>query len=599
MKPVALLALVFTGCAADLDGVSDPPHGADGPTVEPGADAPGGCQVSLEYSPAFPIAGPSSTITVVATVLNAPGTLDYDWHVHFKNVAITPSETSDHKQISFTALEPGPYNVDLAVTGSSTFCPSTSAIVNVGVTGARNRFVRLHIVAPPGKDAVPIDDVIMISGGADSEQPTRAVPPGMRFDRIVSGPNGPLPAYLRFIPNGRPDAIIEAFSDSTGHASVVLDNSMFTVLVVPSIPDAPPRRITNWTAANPFLVTDAGTEVNGQVNDPANAAVAGAKVQLMIDGVPSTVATTDADGRFKLFTATVTGPITVEVVPPESTGLPRLSATSSQFDLGALVAVRYAASLAHKDLAGTRVVRGGVPVGGARVTAVGSLDEAGTVTSGAGAPVPAAGEVRITASTDGSGALPAMRVPAAQLSAVIEVARGDLAVIALDATGDVPGSLDAPAMASIATAVVNADRTALPGAVLDLVPRGALAKAGVPVLHVIVDADSAIRTAIAAGGRYDLRFRDPIGRGASLVVTDRTATAIEPTYQLPPKILLSGGLTYNGQPLANASLQILCDEPPGGATASCTGIERARPIAETVSDATGQFTLAVPDPGTM
>jgi hypothetical protein len=593
MKPAALLlALVFTGCTMGADGSLSPPDLPDAPQgVDPGPDAPGGCQVSLEYAPAFPVAGPSTMITVVSTVLNAPGTLTYNWHVRFKNVAITFSRENDHKQIVFNAAEPGIYSVDLEVTGSSTFCSPITVMINVGASGARNRLVRLHVVAPPGRDAVPVDEPVMIPGGADLElQDATVVAAGMRMNPIVSGPNGPLPAYLRFIPNGEPDAIIEAFSDSNGATSVVLDTAMYTVLIVPSRPDAPARRIVNWTAANPFLVADAGVAVNGELRDPANAAIAGAKVQLSIDGVPSTLATTAADGRFHLLAPSATGPVTVEVVPPEATGLPRLSATSSMFDLAAVMEIRYAASLARRDLAGTRMLRDGAPVG-ARVSVVGSLEEAGTVTAGTGAPVAAAGEVRVTASTDGSGALPTMRVPAATLSAVIEVAPGDLAVVALDTTGDVPASLDAPALAPLAITVMNEDTTALPGAMLDLVPVGALAMAAVPVLHVTADADSAIHAAIAAGGRYDLRFRDPAGRGASLVVTDRTATTIEPSYQLPPKLQLSGRVTYKGQPLANASLQILCMD--------CTGIERARPIAETVSNATGRFTLAVPDPGTM
>src|SRR6185436_16268829 len=135
-----------------------------------------------------------------------------------------------------------------------------------------------------------------------------------RMSKVVTGPNGPLPAYLRFIPNTAPEAIIEAFSDSTGHATVVLDADSYTVLVVPSIAGAAPRRIVNWSSSNPFVVTDAGTPVSGEVRDPAGAAIGGAKVQLTIDGVPSTLATTAGDGSFQLRAPTVAGAITVDGV---------------------------------------------------------------------------------------------------------------------------------------------------------------------------------------------------------------------------------------------------------------------------------------------
>jgi hypothetical protein len=83
-----------------------------------------------------------------------------------------------------------------------------------------------------------------------------------------------------------------------------------------------------------------------------------------------------------------------------------------------------------------------------------------------------------------------------------------------------------------------------------------------------------------------------VGRGAPLVVTDRTADAIDPSYQLPHALRLRGTVRMFGgtQVLANSVVQILCG--------NCTGIERVRPIAEAVSDATGRFAVSVPDPGT-
>jgi uncharacterized protein (UPF0261 family) len=209
----------------------------------------------------------------------------------------------------------------------------------------------------------------------------------------------------------------------------------------------------------------------------------------------------------------------------------------------------------------------------------------------AGTSTSATGTVRIATSTDASGRLPSVLVPSASLSAVIEVSPGDLAVVELDATATVPVIRDAPPMQLIATAA-HGTGAALPDAVLDLVPTGALAMAGAATLHVTANAGGAITAVLASGGHYELRFRDPAGRRAPLVIADRVVSTIALSYSLPPALQLRGTLTLDGlQPMANASVQLLCN--------ICGGVDRDRPIAETVSDNAGRFVLAVPDPGTM
>jgi len=63
--------------------------------------------------------------------------------------------------------------------------------------------------------------------------------------------------------------------------------------------------------------------------------------------------------------------------------LPRLSATSTAFDLSQSVAIWYDASLTRTDLAGTRVLRDRAPIANAQVTVVGSLGMVGKITAGA------------------------------------------------------------------------------------------------------------------------------------------------------------------------------------------------------------------------
>jgi hypothetical protein len=579
---VAALALVLAGCA-QLSG-SD--------SQSPGADAPPApeCRVALTVNPESPVAGPSTTVRVTAQVLDAAGVLGYDWRVHRDGtrIEIRPAQP-DGSQIDFDAPLAGTYQIFLDITGSLVPCPTTGRPVVVALAGAVREVVRLRVV-PPGGTAPVHEQLRDITGGVTADFGFVGIEAGRLVSATVRGPAGVIPAYLRFAPPGAPDAIVETFADAAGMVSTRLLAQPHDVLVIPSVPGVAPGRITGWSpGTGPGRIDlGAGATVTGTVRDPASAPLAGATVTLSVDGVPSTIAITASDGTFELRAATGTTMI-VEVTPPVTSGLPRLSATS-QSAPGAL-AIRYAANLVRRNLVGMAVQRQGAPVARARLMVVGTMTEAGTVTSGTSPPVPATGEVRIAAIADAAGALTSTLVPAAALSAVVTVGDGDLAVAALDTSDGVPATIDAPPMLPIAPLVQGPGGNNLPGALLELVPLGALAMAGVPVVHVTVGGNGKASTSLAAGGRYDLRFHDPRRRAAQLVVADRSTATVETAYRLRKGLVVTGTLLLGGtQPLGNALVQILCDE--------CNGVARAKPVAEAVSDAAGGFVLVVPDPGT-
>jgi len=581
----AVVALVLAGCGL----------GSVGADSDDGAGAPPGCKVGLTFDPVTPIAGATTTIRVSANVMGAPGVLGYRWLVRFGGAAVALTYAqADRSQIDFHAPVPGTYEVSLEITGSVEHCASAELPVNVRAPGARSARLRLRVVPPRTAAVPPLEKHLVIDGGAGVDLGVVGLDQGSLVTPVVEGLRGGEPAYLRFAPNAAPDAVVEGFADGAGQVAVQLLLEPHAILVVPSRPGSAPRRIVDWSPSSSVLGVDDGSPITGTVHDPADAPLAGAKVQLSIGGVPSTLATTAADGSFTVQAVAIPGAVVaVEVTPPGASGLPRLLAASPAFDLGAAWQIRYAASLARKDLAGTKVRRQGTPVGGATVVVVGALAAAGTVTAGASADasIEAMGEVRISAVASSAGALPSLLVPAAQLSAVVTVAAGDLAVVALDTTGAVPASLDAPPMQAMATAMRDPTDAGLPGAVLELVPSGALAMAAAPTRHVTSGASGALTATLAAGGHYDLRFHDPAGRAAPLLVADRVTATIAATYHLPVALQVRGKLVLGGtQALANAAVQILCE--------ACTGIERDRPIAEAASDETGRFTLAVPDPGT-
>lgn len=580
---VLALAFALSGCAGALDGAAAPGDDGNGGV---------GCGLAVAFDPVAPIAGPTTTIRISAVVPGIPGVLGYTWRVERDGAAVALTfAQDDHSAIDVRAPVPGPYDVYLVVTGSASSCSQFHGLVNVRAPGASSEPLRLRVVPPQATGAPPFEKGLVIDGGADVDLGVVGLDRGTVVTPRVLGPAGGVAAYVRFARSAAPGTVVEGFADGTGYVGVRLLPELHTVLIVPSIAGSAPRRITSWSPSSPLLAIDAGAQVTGTVHDPADAPLAGARVQLSIDGVPSTLATTAADGSFALQAVPVAGAdVTVQVTPPGASGLPRLSATSAAFDLGGPLSIRYAPGLALPvDLAGTQVARRGAPVAGSQVMVVGTLAAAGTVTAGIAAN--ATGDVRISATAGPAGKLPSLLVPAAALSAVVTVAPGDLAVAALDTTAGVPGSLDAPPMQPIATAMRGPTAAGLPGAVLELVPAGALAMAGTPARQLTAGAAGAITALLAAGGHYELRFHDPAGRGAPLAVADRVAATIATSYRLPAALQVRGQLILGGtQVLANTSVQILCE--------ACTGIDRDKPIAEVASDETGQFTLAVPDPGT-
>lgn len=578
----AAAAAVLAACASS-SGVNDSPGGSGPPST---------CGTSVAVSQsgnATPLAGPGASMRVAAQLSGADGVLAYAWTVQHAGAAADFTRVGDGAAIDVPVPVPGVYLVTLVVTGASSPCPPAVATINVGVPRALTARYRVRVVPPRSVTAPEMEQLFDIAGGADADLGPIRIDPGSAAQLMVTGPSGPVPAYLQFVPDAMPDAAVEVFAGSSGVAAIQLLPVRYSVLVVPSIAGLVARRFAPWSPSTP-LALDAGAAVTGHVLGPTSAPLEGATVQLVSDGVPSTLKTTRADGSFALNAATGTS-VTVEVVPPAGSGLPRLSATSTHFDLTASVEVRYAANVVPVDLAGMAVRRGGAAVAGARLTVMGALGAVGTVTAGAASTAQvASGSVLIDATTDAAGAVPALRVPVAPLTGVIESAAGDFAVVALD-TASPPAVLDAPAPQLVTTAMLDSAGAGLAGAVLDLVPAGPLATAGAPAVRAIARADGLIAVSLPSGGRYELRFTDPVRRAGALVVAERPITTIAASYRLPAALQISGALRLSGTlALPGASVQLMCE--------SCSGLDRALPLFEAMSDADGRFTLGVPDPGT-
>ncbi|HUJ59447.1 MAG TPA: carboxypeptidase-like regulatory domain-containing protein [Kofleriaceae bacterium] len=568
------LALVGLAACGSLGNEMNP----DGPL--PG-DA-GGCSVMLSYTtPAYT----GQLVTVTSTVDGAFGVPTYSWQLTFGGTAQSFTTAPDGTSISFTPAVAGVYTATLDLSGP-TSCPEASTPINVMVPGGNTANYRLHVVPAPSV-APPQEQIIVVHGGADFDQPI-ALMQGLSVGGMVSNGATGVPAYLKFMPVATPDAYVETFSASDGTFTALLLGQSHQVLIVPEVSGLAPILAT-WQPGTGTLPVGPGTTIDGTVKDGGGAAVAGATVQLSSGGVPSTLATTAADGSFTIHAAFTQGAqVTVDVTPPAGRGLPRLSATAA-FTLTSSLQIKYA-SLATCDLGGVAIQRGGANQANAQLVVVGTLAAvAGTVTWGAAAN--ATGTVQIAASADATGKLPSTLAPRAQLSAVVRVAGNDVAVSSIDLTTCPGTAIDAPAQTTVAGTITDATKTiALSGARVEATPTGALAQAGQLAVETTANGSGAFSIALATGGTYDVRFVDPMGRGAPLVENGVTAAGVATAPALPKALHVSGLVSVAGAgSVVGASIQILC--------AACTGIDATVPIAETATDATSHFETTVPDPG--
>ncbi len=579
MRPA--LAACAVGMLAGCAGGADHSGLVDGNT---GGDA-GGCGLTLLFEPAQPVAGDHVKVTAQAYTT---GVVDYHWQVD--GVDNTSYEAADRSAIGFDVPTPVSHTVTVDITPANG-CSQAQQTINVRNPAGAIVQYRMRVV-PPAALAPPQEALITVTGGQSADRPF-FIDPGAALAGIVTAAGTPTAAYVRFIPVLGP-----AFDTvTTGAFATRLQLQMHRVLVIPQDNALAPRLFVWMPGVGPTTFpVDAGTAATGTVLDRGGGPLANAQVQLVQLGVPSTIATTAANGTFTIHhTFDATDPITATITPPPASGLPRLTATAG-FDLAVPLQVSYAASPAPCDLAATPVQRGGTNQGGAVVTVVGSLaGTAGTVTTGS-ISANATGTVHATAIATGGGTLPSLIVPRAGLAAVVELGAADFAVAALDTTACTAQTIDAPARIAATgsvSVVQGATQPVIGGARVEAVPLGALALANLIPVQATTAGDGSFTLALASGAHYELRIFDPQGRGAPLDFPDLTATGVPAAPVLAPALAITGHVSVldNPNPVANASVQILC--------ASCTGVAASQPIAQTATDVTGAYRIAVADPGNL
>ncbi|MFT3693662.1 MAG: hypothetical protein QM831_11015 [Kofleriaceae bacterium] len=569
-----LFAVALAGCSMGSDG------GACGENCglnDAGGqnDAGGGCAV-ISFAPANPKAGDHVKATATPFVT---GVVHYRWKVD--GVANTTYEAPDESAIGFDVLEPTSHSVSVDLDDPS-MCHADGFINVSNPNGVTTPFVMR--VIPNDTIAPPQEQTILVQGGTQTQRPVY-LDPGVELDATVEDAVGMIPAYVKLTPTLGP-----AFDLVTmGPIAPRVQVQPHTILVVPMDNTLAPR-VFAWmpgVGMNTFLV-DTGTAVTGTVTDRSGNPLANAQVQLTQAGTPSTIATTAANGTF---TARVsygsTAMTTIAITPPAGSGLAKMSATA-MFDLSMPINASFMASPATCDLAGTPVKRGGTNQSGAIVTVVGNIAAAGTI-----AGQTASGEFHASA-TAGGGTLPTLLVPRAALSAVAQIAAGDYAVAAIDTSTCAAQTIDAPARTTQSGTIKSPDGTqVLAGVRIEATPTGSLAGATLIPVEAVTDANGGWSMLVASGATYNVQVIDP-GRRGTLSLAPNAFPA--GTVSLASALSISGtiGLIGGGNVIEAASVQLLC-----APSASCTGLTAQQPLAETATDITGFYQLAVPDPGSM
>jgi hypothetical protein len=580
-----LVVVLAAGCGAggiSGDDTGDP----DAATV---SDAPATCTVDVDFLPDDPTVGepPVRANSVVAGAVSA---ITYNWDVRAPNgdsLPVTPVGGFDGRDVTFPIETAGDYHVVLQV-DAGIFCDPFDGYLNVRAPGANDITWRFRFVPGPGIDAPPQETIRVIPGGAPFNLGDVALDGGAPISTTVTDGSGTgIAAYLRFMTSS--NLMVEAYSSASGALSAHVPAATQNLLIVPADPDLAPRLITGWNPGD-AISANAGTTVTGTIRRPGGAALDGARVSLRVDGVPSSVATTLANGTYVLHARP--GAVTeISVAPPDASGLPGLTATLGT--LGPQIDVDYDAALTTRNLAGTVIERSGSPAPGALVTFVGTMATAGSVTMGAST-VPASGTIAIRAVANASGILPVnTRAPARAMNVVIALpAVAEAALIPIDLTSGVPATFDAPAMVPL-TAHVIGDSPVSPvaGARLTAIPIGELAVGVLLPATGTAASDGTVTLQLAPGGTYDLLIEDPHRNRARMGVTSITAGALG-DVALAPAMRIRGVLKEPGGSGAAryTSIEAFCT--------SCSGITAQRPAGEASTNVVGEFSIAILDPGT-
>ena len=601
--------------------VSTGTGGRSGPGGSTGAGG-AGCLVTIDpvSPPSFAgIEAGGARVRVRGTVGGArTSPVVWQWAVSFEDgsLAMTKAIDDANSVVEFVVDKIGRYEIVATIAGDAR-CRGSQIVTSVAPRPAA--FVlRANIVGYPVQNT-------RIELAATDPQPTA----GIRLDPGVQtmlsptqvGTGAALPSYLRVsLPSSgfsiEGDTLREPF------AAQLLSEVTYDLLIVPSNNDAiapdlisgPPR---NWGA----LALDAGIPVSATLRDGGGRAVTGARLVLRRGELPSTIGVSDQNGALALRARR--GTLAAYIVPPVSSGLPRVS-VGANGDAG--IALDGAATSLTLGLAWKQVVTaalsvevrapdGTTLVGGATVhlTTHGAALPAGTLTvqAGTATPImlPALGTTDVEVATGATGVATLPSVPTGTY---------DLTVVPPVSPPASPPASPAPASPGAITTMPLTLPAGTSRQMVTLAPKAQLAgtltplpdSAGARVTAIdksSPDGGTVVTTIVAADGSYTLTV-DP-GRSYQLLAEPAPGAThgravLAPIMSAPgtiqvgvwvlPRGHLVKGVVMSGQGLSapvvgNVLIQAFCP-----VSAKCP--DPTFPLADAISRADGTFQLLLPEP---
>lgn len=564
------------------------------------------CSMSMSVSPASPEVGDTVQLAALVNREGISGAHSYSWSVRFgSETVVQQMAAADNSVITFVAGQAGIYSLSLAGSVGSLGCSGDNRDINVTVPGANFASYLLRVTPEAGTLAPTQDLLVSIAGGSpEFALGSVSLSPGAEVSLTLVGPSAePLAGYVRArdLAAAEPPLYREAYS-ADGDLSLQLSGAGHDVLVMPADPTVAPNLWSDVTASSIGSQLDlgGGIAITGSVSGPGGAAVEGAQVMVEVAGVPSTVATTDSAGNYSLMARPGQG-VAVYVVPAAGSGLPTLELEPGQDSLAdaTVIDVSYDPGLTSRVIApDIRYSNGTTAAGLARVTFVARpIEDAGVITI-AGAARSAVGTARLTSSADGSGQMAALTVVEAMYDVIIEPAPSTPTTEAarmqlVDLTSASPTQLLLAQPARYTGVIQNSGGQPLAGVAIRARPLGNFGAATSAGGQAISASDGSFTVATVSADHEIVIDGHPIGHtrlhlaGGVLPTGGQSQLG---TITLPDSLSVTGRLTVAGGAVASrAHLAFYCED--------CGTAGQPAMIAEGQSDAAGNFTVRLPDPG--
>lgn len=569
----ALATLTMCACGAD-----------NGDTGDGGVPA---CSMSLSVSPSQVFAPGQVVVSAeIARIGGASGLETFTWVVR-QGATPLPWQSFgiDDRSIVFAASSAGSYEVIVSGTVGPVSCSDGIVDITALDPGATPGVYRLRVVPPPSLSLPPQERLVTVTAQDEIDLGPLSLDPGLAVAgtlAVSAGTNGP--GYVRLTSSF---GTVEVFADDDGGFATRLPLADHDVLVIPADPTLAPYRTAYFAGASAFSPSPgAARTVAVDVLDPSGAPLAGARVALTSDDVPSTVATTDGGGHAAVESRPGSA-LALRVSPPTASGLPEVvMSADASFAASSSVVVAYASAL-ETAMISPLVRVGGVAAPNARVSFIAALPAVAEVADG-GAAVTVAGSVFRRAVTDGAGSLGPIVLPHGIYDVVVTTVTGEDAVGTVIVGGTPLVEIAAPAQVTVSGRLVDAAATPLAGVVLIASPRHSLLRGGGTDVRVTTAADGTFVTPVAANGEYILRSQPsaqhPVIAEAELTVS--SAPVALGDLVAPPTLSIRGVLVAPGFSGGVGATSLVLW--PHGQTALET------PIAESVTRVDGSFDLVVP-----